>query len=153
MTFREVCEGWADEVMHHVPELTDARLHLFSSWSPELFHAAVGETHLAVFPLGDPETTRGLTTEPADEVTTLYELDVWQGATAEDGRLVENRDLDLAWIELYELVRSRFYVTANVAIGGDPNAYTRYQGGQLGTANSCRYLRVSFAVRWSLSYV
>lgn len=155
MSWEGICQGWADDLVREVPLPASSRIHLYAPWSPELFHAAVGETHVAVFPLGDGmESVAPLATGmlPTDLITTLFEADVWVGAAAEDSRLVEDQAADLAWLQLAQDVRARFYVQANGRIG-EPHAMdTRYRGSRVGTINGCRFLSVSFAVRWSLAF-
>ena len=149
----QVVDGWVNDLTTEVADLAGAIVHRYAPWSPELFHAAVGETHVAVYPLGDPDNAAPFATGslPTDLLRTRFEADAWHGAVAEDQRFTSNEADDLAWVRTFEAVRARFYVQANATVGGIAGP-TRYVGGRMGTINGCRFLTVTFDARWYISF-
>lgn len=144
MVMREVCDAWIEQLQHEVTELSGATVHRYARWSRAAIADSQPGLHLAVWPEGDPDARKSLTSDGADEVTTSYMISVWSGATAETERLYDDDDANAAWLELYEKVKARVYIRGNLAIG-DPGSITRYQGGRLARAGKKRLFEIRIA--------
>ena len=116
------------------------RVHRYSPYDPEELTAEVGERHLSVFPVAaTAQEASPLVTGPGgDLITETYRVTYWEHAADESSRGQSDEDAAAALLSLAEDVRDRFYVIANLRIGG--TELTRY----LGTALPDR----SGQVRW-----
>lgn len=143
MVMREVCDAWIAELQFSVTALSGATVHRYASWSSNAIADTTPGIHLAVWPDGDPDARRSLTTDGADEVTTSYTIAVWEGATPETERVFDDDASNGHWVDLFEAVKDRVYTRGNIAIG-DPGSTTKYQGGALEQAGNKRLFRVKF---------
>lgn len=152
MTWGAVVDAWVEELTDSIPALDGVIVHLYASWSLEELFASTGERHLAVWPASEAEVATGMTTQPADVAVQAYAVLVWEAASAEGSRLKDNQEADLAWLELHEAIRARFYRTANLRLG-DPNIVdTRYQGVVFDKVAGYRAMALRFNVRLGLPY-
>jgi hypothetical protein len=127
--------------------------HVYAEWSAELLQAFTDERHVAVYPNGDPEVVHGATVGslPSDDVLSSYTIVVWEEAASEATRLYDDDVANAAWLALYEAIRARLYVQANVSLG-QTNSYTRYQGGAFGMKGAVRWMELRFTVGSYLSF-
>jgi hypothetical protein len=153
MVMKAVCDAWITELTTHVApvvvagttfDLSDAKVHRYASWSSAAFADSEPGLHLAVWPDGDPDARRAATTDGADWVQTKYRLQVWVGAVAEETRVFDDDDANAAWLALYEAVKARFYVRANIALG-DTGSDLHYQGGRLLQSGDQRVFEITFS--------
>ena len=118
MTLQTVCDAWMADLIANTPLSTvpvKCR-HLYASWSPEQLQAFTNDRHVAVWPNGEAlETREGMVTSPADLVSTLYSILIWEEAASEATGLYDDDVANQAWLSLYESVQARLYVSANVA--------------------------------------
>lgn len=105
------------DLIDNVPELTDAIVHKYAPWSAESMSSMAGERHLAVWPAGASETTAWLTST-AHELTQNYLVACWEDSSATGTRRMDDDTANLAWLDLENAVRARFYKTANEFAGG-----------------------------------
>lgn len=152
MVMREVCDAWIEELTH-ITELANAKTHRYSSWSSAAVSDSKPGLHLAVWPEGDPETARGVVaaSPPVHEITTSYQVQVWEGATLETTRVFDDDDANGAWVDLYEAVTARLYVLTNQGIG-DPGSDLKYEGGALTQVGDKRVFAVRFSKRRNQSF-
>lgn len=136
--------------------LATANQHLYASWSMQDLYANVGERHLAIWPNGEnPEANQPYTIgNPASDLPVAsYMIAAWEDASNSTVRAQDDTPANLAWLQLYEATRSRLRVQANTNLGEvSTSGYTRYEGGQLGLANSLRFFHISFTVRSVASF-
>ena len=112
----------------NVPGLRDVREHRYSPYDPEDQVAEVGERHLACYPVaGQAAVAEALVTGPGgDRIDEVYRIVYWEHAGDESARGVSDEEAALDLLTLAEDVRDRFYVIANLRIGG--TELTRYIG-------------------------
>jgi len=146
VTFQSVCDAWMTELTVHIPGLSDATQHLYESWSSAAVADSTPGRHIAVWPEGDPESRRQFTTDGADEVTASYQVMVWEGATAATTRVAEDIDAAAAWLALYEEVKGRFYLKANLGLG-DTGSDVHYEGGKFDQKADKRVFAIRFTKR------
>lgn len=156
MTFAGTVDAWLTQLQAYVSGLDTgtvpaARVHRYAAYSRELLHADQAERHLAVFPSGDaPESVTGFTTAPSDAAIEAYTVVVWEDASSDAARLIDDEVSNAAWLALFEAIRARFYVQANVAgaaaIAG-AGTFTRYRGGSFDLVGTVRYMSFEFTVR------
>jgi hypothetical protein len=141
------------DLVVNVPGLLNAVQHGPAPWSVEMIYGKLGERHLTVFPAGDPESFRRFTigTPPGDYVTDTYGIMIWEAAV-DMTRLVDDDTANAAWVQLYQDVRDRFFIQANIAMG-EAGAYTHWVGGQFGQWSSGRLITASFNVEVPKSFV
>lgn len=151
--FADVCDAWASELRLSIPELDQAVYHLYGSWNPELMYAEAGERHVAVFPNGEPEVAEGLTVTGDDLAAQTYTILVWEDTSGDAERLVENPDIDQDWLELYEAIRDRFYLSTNGKLGSSDIMATRYIGGSFDRSGQIRAMELRFVVRVPHTYI
>lgn len=116
----QVCDALIADLQSFVPGLgpdavASSRVHLYAPWTPEAF-LADGYRHLAVWPTGEePEVAEPLATGFHDRVQ-FYHIVVWEPAGEERG--VADDAGTLTFLDLYESVIGRLYVTTNQNLGG-----------------------------------
>ena len=129
-TIPAVCDYILTDLQTHVSDLTDATAHLYVPWSLETLTATRGQRHISVHINAEDVTefsTNGRT------LLQHYEVLVWEDASAEGAKRQDDDAKDLAWLELFEAVRARFFVIANWTLGSTA------------TIQSSRYVQASFA--------
>jgi hypothetical protein len=142
-----------DDIISHVAGLSDAVQHGPAPWSLELLSPTpTTERHIAVYPLGDPEVFRRFTigTPPGDYVHDAYGIMIWE-SSADMSRLVDDDDANAAWIGLFEQVRDRFFIQANIALG-EPGSYAHYIQGTFGAWSTGRVIQMTFSVEYPKSF-
>ena len=141
-SWQTFCDAVIADLTVNVPALRgdSVRVHRYSPYDPEELTAEVGERHLSVFPVAaSAQEAAPLVTGPGgDLITETYRVTYWEHAGDESSRGQSDEDAAAALLELAEDVRDRFYVVANLRLGG--TELTRY----LGTALPDR----SGQVRW-----
>jgi hypothetical protein len=150
VTFRSVVDAWFLE-LNDVPGLEDATTHRYASWSSNAIADTTPGRHLAIWPESQPEVRKGMTTDYSDEVTTTYAITVWEGATAEMERVFDDDDHNAAWLALFEAVRARLYLKANLAIG-DAGSDIHYLAGAFDRIADKRFFVIRFTKRNYLSF-
>jgi hypothetical protein len=112
----------------NVPGLRDVREHRYSPYDPEDLVAEVGERHLSIFPVAAQaaDATPLLTGPGGDLIIETYRITYWEHADDESTRGVSDEEAAADMLTLAEDVRDRFYVIANLRIGG--TELTRYIG-------------------------
>jgi hypothetical protein len=118
-----------DDLKTNVAQLRDGILfHNPSPYDPELLKADLGEKHLSVFPLGDQaQVAEPLVTGPGgDLLTEVYRVMYWEHSGDEPAAGLADRDAAEDLLALAQAVRDRFYVTANLTLGGA--FHVRYLG-------------------------
>lgn len=145
MSFVSVCDAWMTELAA-VSGLTTAVQHKYAPWSVEALYVEAGERHLAIWPEGDPESRRQMTTDGADEITSSYVVTVWEDAATDSTKLKDDDAANVAWLALYEAVQSRFYVLANLALG-ETGSDVHYEGGAFGLTGGTRFFSIRFTKR------
>lgn len=113
-----------------VPGLADPNLivHRYSPYDPGDLQAETGERHLSVFPVADvAQEANPFTTAPGgDLLTETYRVLYWESAGDESARGVSDEDGAYSLLELAQATRDRFYVIANLTLGG--TTQVRYLG-------------------------
>ena len=141
-SWQTFCDAVIADLNTNVPALRgdSVRIHRYSPYDPEDQMAEVGERHLAVYPIAAQaaEATPLVTGPGGDLITETYRVTYWEHAGDESSRGQSDEEAAAALLELAEDVRNRFYVVANLRLGG--TELTRY----LGTAFPDR----SGQVRW-----
>ena len=141
-SWQTFCDAVIADLTTNVPALRgdSVRVHRYSPYDPEELTAEVGERHLSVFPVASTpaEVTPLLTGPGGDLITETYRVTYWEHAGDESARGISDEEAAASLLELAEDVRDRFYVVANLRLGG--TELTRY----LGTALPDR----SGQVRW-----
>ena len=153
MSFREVCERWAHDLSSNVAELTDAKIHLYASWSVETLTAELGEINLAVWPEPSPQKIEPLATgsPPSDMVTTIYVVLIWKNAELDTSRFTDDQDAAGAWLDLAEQVLGRLRVFANTSMGS-PSGLTKVAGISWDLSGGMWTLSAAFTVRAPVSF-
>lgn len=146
MVYQSVCDQWMTELTTHISDLGDATQHLYASWSSAAVADSAPGLHIAVWPEGDPDVATQYATDGTDEVVTSYQVQVWQGATAEATRVYDDDDANRAWLALYEAVKARFYLRANLGLG-DTGSKVHYEGGKFDTLGDKRVFAIRFTKR------
>ena len=141
-SWQTFCDAVVADLTVNVPGLRgdSVRVHRYSPYDPEELIAEAGERHLSVFPVAATaqEATPLVTGPGGDLITETYRVTYWEHAGDESSRGQSDEEAAASLLELAEDVRDRFYVIANLRIGG--TELTRY----LGTAFPDR----SGQVRW-----
>lgn len=149
MTMQGVVDAWMTDLLT-VSGLTTIPAkcqHKYAPWSQDQLVAGTNERHIAIWPEGDPDARRQATTDGADEITTSYVVTVWEEAASEATGLYDDDAANIAWLALYEAVRARFYVLANLAIG-ETGSDVHYEGGAFGMQGAVRFFSVRFSKRY-----
>jgi hypothetical protein len=112
----------------NVPGLRDVREHRYSPYDPEELIAEAGERHLSIFPVAaQANEATPLVTGPGGDVhTQVYRITYWEHAGDESTRGTSDEEAAADMLALAEDVMERFYVVANLRIGG--TELTRYIG-------------------------
>lgn len=131
--FEAVCDAIATELTTNCATLaamTNLTVHKYAPWDPEDLAASPGDTsqHLAVWPVGEEaESTAPFVTAPGgDQVEQRYRVMYWEHIGTEGARGELDETATVALLDLHSEIRARFYVAANLQLGG--TASTRYVG-------------------------
>lgn len=116
--FETVVDAIAQDLTGNVPGLFDAELHRYEPWDPEALVAAVGEKHIAIWPVAEQADQAEMIATGFHLLTQMYEVWYWEGAEVENERLVRDEGAAKKLLDLHNAVRERFYVEANQALGG-----------------------------------
>jgi hypothetical protein len=106
-----------------------ANVHRYGPWDPQEDMASAGDgNHLAVWPsVEGAESATPLTTGPgSDLLEQRYAVSYWEHIGTEGGAGVRDETASAALLTLHNAVRARFYVVANLTLGGAH--LTRYLG-------------------------
>ena len=106
-----------------------ANIHRYGPWDPQEDMASPGDgNHLAVWPsVEGAESATPLTTGPgSDLIEQRYAVSYWENIGTEGGAGVRDETASAALLTLHNAVRARFYVVANLTLGGAH--FTRYLG-------------------------
>lgn len=152
MTWTAIDDAWVTELTTNVAGLTSAIVHKHASWSVEALTAERGERHLAIWPEDEAESLEGLTTGPADLATQNFVVLVWEDASTESGRLMDDDTANAAWLDLHEAIRARFLTTANIRLGSSAIMDTRYRGAAFDMVGLVRTMAMRFTVRLPLTW-
>src|SRR5436190_13085708 len=144
--FTTVCDAIRDDLIGSIPELFDAKVHMYEPYDPEILDAPVGEWHIAIWPSGE---------EPAEAATPLaigmhlftqvYEVWIWQGAATENERLKRDEAAAARLYDVHNAIRERFYREENQELGG--SLFVWYGGVQLaGNISRVRWFRIRLRV-------
>ena len=127
-SWQTFCDAVMADLTTNVPGLRDVREHRYSPYDPEELFAEVGERHLSVFPVAASaqEATPLVTGPGGDLLTEVYRITYWEHAGDESTRGVSDEEAAADLLTLAEDVRDRFYVVANLRIGG--TELTKYIG-------------------------
>jgi hypothetical protein len=120
-----MCEAIAADLAAQVSGLSAATQHLYVPWSPEELAAMSGERHLAVWPVTEAETAEPFVTN-GQLLRQTYAVLVWENAGDDPGRLRTDVPANKGFLDLAEAVRDRFFLKANIRIGGADDV--RYTG-------------------------
>jgi hypothetical protein len=103
-------------------------VHRYAPYDPGDLQAEAGERHLSVFPVADiaQEATPFTTAPGGDLLTETYRVVYWESAGDESTRAISDEDAAFALFELASATRERFYVIANLMLGG--TTQVRYLG-------------------------
>lgn len=114
------CDAVITDLTANVVGLRGAIVHRYSPYDPEELVAEPGERHLSVFPVASQaQEASPLVTGPGgDLLTEVYRVTYWEWAGEESSRATSDEDAAAALLEIAEDVRDRFYVVANLTIGG-----------------------------------
>lgn len=146
----EIDQAVADELNAEVEGLSlpEGHVHLHAAWDPEFLNAAVGERHLAVFPVTEGAhilATGALAIEPA-----LFVM-VWEGADTEASRLRLNERKTAEFLDLHEAIRARFLVYRNETLGGV--SQLQYQGVEFPQVpGPTRWMRIVLRTEYALGF-
>jgi hypothetical protein len=130
--FQTTCDAIIADLQANVAvigAIPAANVHRYEPWDPQDMMASPGDGgHLAVWPaIEGSETTRPLTTGPgSDELEQRYAVSYWENIGTEGGVSVRDEAATMALLTLHNAVRARFYVVANIQLGGAH--MTRYLG-------------------------
>ena len=127
-SWQTFCDAVMLDLTTNVPGLRDVREHRYSPYDPGDLYADVGERHLSVFPVAAAvEESSPLVTGPGgDLLNQVYRIVYWEHAGDESSRGISDEEAAADLLTLAEDVRDRFYVVANLRIGG--TELTRYIG-------------------------
>jgi hypothetical protein len=138
-SFRTVVDAIIEDLENNVPALRGVLVHRYAGWDPAQLIAEAGERHLAVWPAPDRiDTSAPLTTDGGKLLVQLYQVLYWEDAGDESSRGVLDEEAAADLFELIEAIRARFFIRANVFLGGTD--YLEY----VGSTGAER----SMAVRW-----
>lgn len=157
MTFKTVVDAWAFDLQTNVTGLDattipPAQVHLYTPWAVEALLASAGERHLAIWPEGEPEVVNAAIagTNPADLAEASYIITVWEDASSDSARSIDDETAAQTWLTLYEAIRDRLYLMTNIQLGSVDA--TRYAGGALDFRAGCRILQIRFRTRAFYSF-
>ena len=124
-----------------------ANIHRYEPWDPQDMQASPGDgNHLAVWPaIEGTEAARPLTTGPgSDLLEQRFAVSYWEHIGTEGGAGVRDEVASAALFTLHNAVRARFYIVANIQIGGAFD--TRYLGSTLPSkATGVRFFTLTIA--------
>jgi hypothetical protein len=130
------------------PPVPPENRHPYASWSVERLATQLGGRHIAVYPNGEPELAVPFTVgQPIGDLDTQqFTVLVWEDASVDVARGVDNDTANAAWLALYEGVKARFRIQANISLG-EPGAQTRYISGAFDLKGESRVIEIRFTVQ------
>jgi hypothetical protein len=146
MSIRSICDAWIADITANVPGMSDVVTHRYAPWSLENLYADAGERHLAIWPEIELETMQPFDTSGGQLAEQDFICGVWEHVP-EVARASDDEAADGAWLDLYELIRARFFVTANIRLGDDFIMRTRFVGGSFPIAGQRRVMEQRFRVQ------
>lgn len=145
-TVQDIVDAVVADLTGNVDALREASVHRYAPWNPEELFANVGDRHLAVWPVADQVEQRNVLTSDAHELNQVYVILIWENASDAQSRRVADEAADLAFIEMWEAVRDRFYEESNQWLGGTERTW--YTGSRWADASGTnRWVLVEFACR------
>lgn len=150
----DIVDAWVEKLQTTVPELVDAKTHGYASWSLEALSALVNERHLAVWPQAEPEVVAGYLagSPPADLSTQTFSILVWEDASEESVRRMDNEQANLDWLDLHEAIRDQLYDLNNQHLGDPLASNIRYKGAAFDVAGAMRVMQIQFTTEVVLSF-
>jgi hypothetical protein len=127
--FQTFCDAVMTELVTNVTTLstlgTALQQHKLAPWDPEALAADLGKPHLAVWPIGEePELATPFTADGGAQIEQRYRVLYWEHIGEEGAQGIQNPVRSAALLTLHNAVRARFFLKANVRLGG--TAWTRY---------------------------
>ena len=153
-TFSATCDALIEDLLDHVPTLQvdSNNIHRYSTWFPEEL-TADGARHLAVFPASenfDSANTIGAPLGGHFRVQTFVIL-VWEPSNFEAERGVTDEEGTAAFLDLYEAILARLYVTANQSMAGSWKQW--FQAAQVpDRVGTVRFFRIALQRNDTLSF-
>ncbi len=149
-----VVQAWADKLQSTIPDLEDAKLHLFAPWSLEALGATTNERHLALWPAAEPEVVSGFVaaSPPGDLATQSFVILIWEDASEESVRRMDNEQANLDWLDLHEAIRAQLYDLNNQGLGDSNASNVRYQGAAFDVAGAMRVMQINFTTQAVYEY-
>ena len=102
--FSDTCDVFLDDLSTVV---RGAKLHRYAPWDPERF-LNDGDTHLAVWPAGEAETSEAFTTR-GKLIRQTYVVAYWEPGDDEDERQVVDEVAARELLDLHNAIRERFF--------------------------------------------
>lgn len=141
----EVCDYVKADLVSSIPGLAEAEFHLYVPWDPAELQADAGERHVGLWPLVEGETSEPLSFD-SHELSMPMACLVWEDASGSQDRRVVDTPADLAFLELWQEIRARFYSITNMFGGGSERTW--YDGTTFpDDVYLTRWFRVQFSVR------
>ena len=125
-----ICDYIYNDLATNVGGITDAKSHLYVPWSKEARSAKQGARHISVHI--NAEDVLEFTTQTR-ELLDHVEVLVWEDAMAAGANRVDDPAGDLAFIQLWEAIRARFF------------SFTTWTLGSMALVESCRYMGTQFS--------
>ncbi len=114
-TIQSVCDAVYLDLQVNVPAITTAIPHLYAAWDYSQLSADRGETHISVHI--NTEAVAPLSTD-SHELHDSYSVLLWQDSKDEGAKGISDAAANLQWLELFEDIRTRLYVSTNQTLGG-----------------------------------
>ena len=151
MTWRDICDAWSEDLALNVPELAGARRHLYAPVSVEALFAEGEERHVAVWPEAEAESSEGFVTTPGVLLRRQFVITVWESASNESTRRIDDEERAAAWLELQEAIVDRILRRDAIQMGGVDS--TSYAGTQFGLAAGVRFIELRLRTVQGRDYV
>ena len=129
-TVQAICDYIYNDLATNVGGITDAKKHLYVPWSRDTRSAKQGARHISVHI--NTEEVPEFTTQ-ARELLEHVEVLVWEDAVDTGARRTDDNAADLAFIQLWEAIRARFF------------SFTTWTLGNMALVESCRYMGTQFS--------
>lgn len=144
----DVVDAWVEDLTANVDGLADVKEHRYAPWSVENLGTVTNERHLAIWPHSEPDVVEGYAASPQmDLATERYSILVWEDASEDSSRRMDNEQANMDWLDLHEAIRDRLYELNNRSLGDPQIMDTRYQGVVFGVSGSQRVMELRFQVR------
>jgi L-rhamnose mutarotase len=152
MSFQTTVDAWVTDLTQNVTELAQAIVHRYSPWSLEELAASGDERHLAIWPDIEAETAEPLLTIPSHMLQQVYVISLWEDASDESVRRVDDEASNADWLELFEDIRVRIQRSANLQLGGTDVMKTDYIGGGFPRVSGKRVMELRLRVSRPVQY-